>query len=221
MPDHASKPCTKCGEVKPLDQFHKDRSKRDGHANRCRDCERELHRLRYQANREAKLEYQRQYYQANGQAVRDYQRQYRGANPGKLRERDRRYLEANPEKVAETYRQWQEANREKIKEDHRRWFSGLREAVYDHYGRMCTCPGCYAVEDLTIDHINGDGAQHRQELSGDPRGGGARVIYLWLIRENFPPGFQTLCRRCNISKGRGVRCRINHSLEHDVENEAW
>lgn len=30
--------CTKCGEDKPLDQFHKDKSRRDGYRDRCKDC---------------------------------------------------------------------------------------------------------------------------------------------------------------------------------------
>lgn len=32
------KRCTKCGVDKPLDQFNKDKSRRDGHRDRCKDC---------------------------------------------------------------------------------------------------------------------------------------------------------------------------------------
>jgi len=34
------KRCTKCGEVKTLSEFHKDRSKKDGHECRCKECRR-------------------------------------------------------------------------------------------------------------------------------------------------------------------------------------
>ncbi|MEK6880755.1 MAG: hypothetical protein AABY22_14145, partial [Nanoarchaeota archaeon] len=49
---------------------------------------------------------------------------------------------------------------------------------------------------LTIDHINGGGHQHRRDR--DP---GVKSIYLWLQRNNYPPGFQTLCWNCNCGKG--------------------
>jgi 5-methylcytosine-specific restriction endonuclease McrA len=32
------KRCSRCGEVKPLDEFHKNRSNRDGLQARCREC---------------------------------------------------------------------------------------------------------------------------------------------------------------------------------------
>lgn len=32
------KSCSKCGESKPLDAFHRDKSARDGHCSRCKEC---------------------------------------------------------------------------------------------------------------------------------------------------------------------------------------
>ena len=42
-----------------------------------------------------------------------------------------------------------------------------------------------------IDHINGKGTEHRKKIGFN--------IYPWLVKNNFPEGFQTLC--CNCSKG--------------------
>jgi hypothetical protein len=50
------------------------------------------------------------------------------------------------------------------------------------------------VEFLGIDHIDGDGAQHRREVRPSR-------IYLWLIKHKFPAGIQILCHNCNLSKG--------------------
>ncbi len=36
-----TKRCTKCGETKPLDAFHRDASKKYGRHSRCRECERQ------------------------------------------------------------------------------------------------------------------------------------------------------------------------------------
>jgi hypothetical protein len=47
---------------------------------------------------------------------------------------------------------------------------------------------------LTIDHENGDGAAHRRQI-----GQGSIVLYRWLRRNNYPPGFRTLCWNCNCA----------------------
>lgn len=221
MPDHAMKRCRTCGEVKPLGQFPRDRSKRDGHKNNCKVCERERDRRRWPDRRDAHLEYSRQYYLANGESLREYQRQYRAANPEKIRERDQRYYRDNREVVLQTNRQWENANRDKVNEYQRRRAARRRDAVLEHYGRACACPGCYSTENLVIDHINGDGRQHRTELFGENQKGGGVRFHTWLIKNNFPPGFQTLCSRCNTSKGTGPRCLLDHDLQYDVENDAW
>jgi hypothetical protein len=64
--------------------------------------------------------------------------------------------------------------------------------VFEHYGLKCSCCGEDTYEFLTIDHINNDGKQHRREIQS--------TIYLWLIRNNFPKEFQTLCFNCNCGK---------------------
>lgn len=221
MPDHATKRCRKCGEVKPAGQFYRDRSKRDGYRNSCRECEREHDRRRYPERRDAHLENSRQNYQANGEAIREYQRQYRASHPEKIRERDQRYYQENREVLAVQHRQREDANREKIREGQRRRAAGYREAVLEHYGRACACPGCYSTENLGIDHINGDGREHRAELFGKNQKGGGSRFHFWLVKNSFPAGFQTLCSRCNTSKGTSDRCWLDHDLEYDVENDAW
>ena len=44
--------CYLCGETKPVGAFTRDRSKASGRASRCRDCDNERSRRRYEANRE-------------------------------------------------------------------------------------------------------------------------------------------------------------------------
>jgi len=55
----AGKQCTRCGEIKPLDDFHRNHRMRDGHINQCKSCLREdprrneLQRLRRARNPQA------------------------------------------------------------------------------------------------------------------------------------------------------------------------
>lgn len=39
------KRCSKCGEVKPLEEFRRDRSKKLGRYSRCRECEHQSERI--------------------------------------------------------------------------------------------------------------------------------------------------------------------------------
>lgn len=42
-----TKRCSKCGEVKPLEEFRRDRSKKLGRFPQCRECERQYERAYY------------------------------------------------------------------------------------------------------------------------------------------------------------------------------
>lgn len=133
-------------------------------------------------------------------------------------EADHRYYIAHRDALLERRRQYHADNREVVHRSQRRYLQANRDAVFSHYGRACAC--CGETRNLTIDHVNGDGAEHRRKLYGDPNQGSSR-FYIWLIKQGFPAGVQTLCDRCNKSKSNGERCRINHDLEQDVENDAW
>lgn len=78
-----------------------------------------------------------------------------------------------------------------------------RAKVLDHYGRECACCGESIDLFLTIDHINNDGAEHRKR---DLYGIGGNVLYRWLVRKSFPPGFQTLCYNCNMARAHHGIC---------------
>ena len=40
-----TKRCSKCGKVKPLEEFRRDRSKKLGRRSQCRECERQYERI--------------------------------------------------------------------------------------------------------------------------------------------------------------------------------
>lgn len=78
----------------------------------------------------------------------------------------------------------------------RRYREKLRSDVFDHYGWACACCGESGPLFLTIDHINGGGAEHRRTF------GNGSGVYAWLRREGFPDGYQTLCINCNLGRSR-------------------
>ena len=63
----------------------------------------------------------------------------------------------------------------------------------------CACCGETALDFLTIDHINNNGNKHRKDLFGKKAVAGD-MFYNWLIKNNYPSGYQVLCFNCNIGK---------------------
>jgi len=83
----------------------------------------------------------------------------------------------------------------------KRYKDKFKIPVFNHYGWKCKCCKETIKEFLTIDHINNDGAQHRKKI-----GSWSIALYRWLVENNFPKGFQTLCFNCNFVKGMYGKC---------------
>ena len=86
----------------------------------------------------------------------------------------------------------------------------LRYTVFAHYcggTPHCQCLGCDVtfLDFLEMDHVNGDGKEHR--AANNLGTGGAR-LWRHLRDEGYPAGYQVLCCNCNSSKGRGPACKL-------------
>jgi hypothetical protein len=97
--------------------------------------------------------------------------------------------------------------REKIR---RKKNFNVRTEVLEHYanGNMaCKCCGEPNYAFLTLDHINGDGAEER--LKYGPR------FWRSIIIRNYPPIYQILCMNCNWAKGRLGECphKANNQID--------
>jgi len=79
------KRCKKCGEVKPIDEFHRAAGMRDGHRSECKSCTRAIRRAWYQANREAVIAKVKCWQQENKDVVNARNKAYREANPNAMR----------------------------------------------------------------------------------------------------------------------------------------
>lgn len=74
------------------------------------------------------------------------------------------------------------------------WTRAQKVSAIGHYGGVCACCGERELAFLTIDHIDGGGTKHRQEV------GGGSKFYRWLITNEFPSGYQVLCANCNTGR---------------------
>jgi len=80
------KRCKKCGEEKPLDEFHRAQGMRDGHRSECKDCHRARMRQWYRDNRERAIAGVREWQQANKEHLAEYRREYRKGRTAEARE---------------------------------------------------------------------------------------------------------------------------------------
>lgn len=94
---------------------------------------------------------------------------------------------------------WQRANPERRREIALNYYYRLRNAAFDFYGWRCQCCGEKEPLFLSIDHVNGNGNEHRRSLG--TKGSGAS-FYKWLKDNSYPKEFQTLCMNCNHGRMR-------------------
>lgn len=79
-----TKTCNKCGEVKSLDEFYKDKTKKDGYYYPCKMCIKQ-----YRQSKKIK-EYNKQYRQS--EKYKEYQKQY--SQSGKRKEYIKRFCQS-------------------------------------------------------------------------------------------------------------------------------
>jgi hypothetical protein len=105
-----TKVCSKCKIEKPVEEFPKDSSKRDGLHNECKGCRKER-KVRYnKANSEKQKEYQKEYRKSNPDKIKEYQKDYRKANSDKLKEYDKEHYKKHSDKMKDSSRNWHKVN---------------------------------------------------------------------------------------------------------------
>jgi len=186
--------CSKCGMVLYPDKnwAQANRLKRD---YICRDCRRK--RRWEHRSAEAKVKSL-----AKLESWRD--------NPNNLEKRRKgarkRYWKKRDDLLVKSRMYYSDPiNKQRHIERNRARRQKIKIEVLSHYGGMppkCANPfGLHLTKDpflndirsLSLDHINGNGNQQRKQL-------GADSIYVWLIKNNFPEGYQVLCMNCQWIK---------------------
>src|SRR5258708_19672191 len=90
----------------------------------------------------------------------------------------------------------------------------IKTAVFRHYGEECAC--CGSSENLTIDHVRGNGNEHMTRIFAHRFVINGTGFLDWLVKNDFPVecgrggGFQlqTFCYPCNRRHGTAEACPL-------------
>lgn len=192
------KKCTKCGEVKRLEEFSKCKTKKDGRASHCKACRKQY----YQDNREKLRQLNKQYEQANRQQISERKKQYYEANHEKIAEYHKEYYKANREKVLEQRKQYLEDNREQVAKKRKRYYQDNKEAYRLHNQKR------RAAKANAAGHCTPEQLQARFDYHGN------RCVYCGSEKNlqiehmipiskggtNWPANLAPACESCNKSK---------------------
>jgi hypothetical protein len=167
----------------------------------------------YQLHKDELNANNREYQRVHREEIAKRSHQYRQEHLTQEAEHHRTYYVTHKKEIAEQHRQYKEehkemyrllsaeyrrTHREEVLASQKRCKDRLKNEVMTHYGNgkaACVRCGYDNIGALDIDHINGDGAEHRKREDVK-----TRSFYAWLKQNNFPEGFQTLCSNCNQIK---------------------
>lgn len=175
------KECSKCKRTLPLNEFYKNKSKKDGLSYYCKDCHGKIRKEYYLKNRKKILEQMKEYREKNGDKIRKRQREYSKKNKDKKREYDKIYRAENWEKKRLADKRWRERNREIIRESKKIYNIEYRKthvkeirarAIAYKFPLGDKCEYCDTVENLQRHHPSYD----------------------------YPEIFNTACQSCNIKQ---------------------
>lgn len=98
------------------------------------------------------------------------------------------------------HNEYRKSHHEQIKLSQQKQRRKVKTEIISHYSPNLSCVRCgfNDIRALSIDHIDGGGKRQKEEI-GVSRIGGIG-FYRWLIRNNFPEGFQVLCMNCQFIK---------------------
>lgn len=131
-------------------------------------------------------QYNQEYYQENKENLCARRREAYKQDGGKRRDYARLYARQHPE------------YRERKIVCGRKWRHDLKVDILTHYGGgKCACVKCGSdtLASLSIGDVDKASKAARLKL-----GLGGHSFYGWLKKNNYPPGYQTLCMNCQFVK---------------------
>jgi hypothetical protein len=203
-----TKKCPRCGEIKPLSSFNKDKTRKDGRQRICKICQRLQKKEYHQNNQDKVLQWRKEYYQNNRDKELQRHKEYRQNNPDKVLQRHKEYYQNNQDKVLQRRKEYHQNNPDKARAKRAR-----RRAAKNN----ATPPW---ADKAAINAIYAE-ALWLQEFTGEPY----HVDHIVPLKSDFvcglhvPANLQTLPGAENIAKGNHswpgqLPCQTRRGIDH-------
>jgi len=124
-----TKKCSRCGEVKDVNEFYKNKYTKDGLRVQCKDCG----KIYYKNNKEKIAKQNKIYYEDNKEKIAEYDKIYQKENKEKIKERRKGYNEENKEKIAEQKKEYHENNKEHINNRKKEYYEENKEHIKEKH----------------------------------------------------------------------------------------
>jgi len=180
-----TKVCSKCREVKLLEEFNKRKDKKDGYRSECKACNKE---------------YAAKHYAANPEKIKERSAKYYAANPEKEKERNAKYYAANPEKRKESQSKWRAANREKERER----VAKYRAANPDYQAKWCAANPDYQAKWCAANPHKGRARASKR------RAAKRRAIPKWLTEKDWQAMDDINEEADRLTRETGVKYEVDH-----------
>jgi hypothetical protein len=129
------KTCTKCGETKPLSEFHIDKKATGGHSLRCKACACAASRRWVAANRERNKSNCARWQRTNVERARATSKRWYEAHPEHNLNNARKYRERHPDVILQRRREWKKNHPIEWLEHKARWRKNNVEKIRESIRR--------------------------------------------------------------------------------------
>ena len=129
------KTCTKCGEIKALNEFSKHKKSKDGFQYWCKPCQTGYDKQRYRKNREREIQRVKQWAQENKERVSVRSKNYYRENKRVILEKGKKYRQETAEYQKRRRKRYYQENEEKICENQKQYYEALSAGVYAIYNQ--------------------------------------------------------------------------------------
>lgn len=134
------KTCTKCGETKPMDEFH-NTSRSEGKKPYCKRCAQIAGRKRYE-------EKKHHINKVNAVYIKNH--------PEIRKRKQEKYRKAHPERIAAKRKRRYAREPDKFREASKRTFYRMRDTISDGYCSHCLRSRLFKKEQITPDLISAE-----------------------------------------------------------------
>lgn len=124
-----TKVCSCCKVEKPVSEFYKDKTKKNGFSSHCKVCSAVYKKDYQQQNKDKILAYHKDYRQQNKDKILARAKEYRESNKDKIAVGQKEYYQHNKDKLAEWKKEYTQKNKERVLANAKKYYQENKDQM--------------------------------------------------------------------------------------------